>query len=686
MHREVFLLTMELVGFGFWRKCHLPRLAVLIVSVGGFSCFSPIAGSAEPGKLPALESFFSKSTHFAESLSPDGAQVAYLSEGENGRNILWLVGIDSASGDPRRISFEDHGVVCYFWIGSQFIFWQSSGPEGRVRLFLSDLGKRATREILTEKGKSVSLQGVASAGKPWILIGLADTPTAFPDLYRLDLREGAKPVLLCKNSHEIMAWAWDSKGEAVAGLRWTQAGAKELLRLDDGGARVVFKGEPEDDLRLLSATPDGSRVLVLTNKDTDITRLEFIDLDSGQRTKVAADPLGKLDIGEVIFDSGQGLVLATNYVDVKLRWKSESKTFNQLLHSVSAMPGFDRMICLGFDSDKRRFLIKTITDRDPGTVYLYDLKSRSIRKLWVEQPMIDRSALCKTRRYDYKARDGCRIPAYLTLPLHAEKPWPLVVFPHGGPRMRTSPGYDGRVQFLASRGYAVLQPNFRGSRGYGKKFMNAGDGQWGRGVMQNDITDGVDNLLRKGIVDRRRVAILGGSYGGYAALAGLAFTPMRYAAGISLFGISDLQSYASYAPIEWQAYTGDTVRRLGGAKAFESLEHLSPVNHAASIMAPLLIYHGVKDKLIPVSHANRMVSAMREYGKQVEYLQADDEAHGFSRPESEMAVYRAIEIFLHQHIGGKVGPLPAEAVTARLTQFRRAGKPKPVIDDAGKCR
>ena len=280
--------------------------------------------------------------------------------------------------------------------------------------------------------------------------------------------------------------------------------------------------------------------------------------------------------------------------------------------------------------------------------------------------------MCETTAIRYTARDGYRIPDYLTLPNEGKAPWPLVVFPHGGPRMRTHYGFDGRVQFLASRGYAVLQPNFRGSRGYGKAFMNAGDGQWGKGVMQTDVTDGVDHLIREGVAAPRRVAILGGSYGGYAALAGLAFTPDHYAAGICLFGISDLVDYTTNHPAEWQAFAGDTIRRLGDPTTSlgrAALSDLSPVQHAAAFRAPVLIYHGAKDPLIPVTHAQRLVKALKQNNKDAEFLLASDESHGFSNPESEMAVYRAIEVFLGKHLGGMVGPTPSETVANQLKEF-----------------
>jgi len=194
--------------------------------------------------------------------------------------------------------------------------------------------------------------------------------------------------------------------------------------------------------------------------------------------------------------------------------------------------------------------------------------------------------------------------------------------------------------------------------------------------MQTDVTDGVDSLVRAGKVDRQRVAIFGGSYGGYAALAGLAFTPDHYAAGICLFGISDLIGHTTVFSMESQVYAGDTVRRIGDPSTTAGralLEDLSPLNHAASITAPLLIYHGARDTLIPVNHARRMVAALEGTGKQPDYLLAHDEAHGFAQPESEMAVYHAIELFLHEHLGGSVGPAPAPPILRRLVEFRNAG-------------
>lgn len=632
--------------------------------------------AVQPSRLPPLEFFFAESSRFGERLSPGGNHIAYLGPDSGGINRLWVVGTGE-SETPQRISpAAGTAVNAFFWIGNDTLLWQSSNPDGRPQLFLGDAQGLATRQILADEERFISLQGVCDSAEPCILVGLSEGPAAFPDLYRVKLVGNEIPERVCQNRDRIITWAWDGSGSPVAGLRWTADGAKEILNLRGGPGAVVFRAEPADDARLISATLDGSRALILTDRDADRTQVESVELATGKRAPIASDPLGRVDVDQVVMDDRSRSILAATYSDAGSRWQALDPGIGEMLKSVRELPDSLNLTCQGFDSKRQHVLLKRYSGRDPGTVYLYDVATRSLRQLWRERPEMDRGTLCETKACDYSARDGTRIPAYLTVPLDGKPPWPLVVFPHGGPRMRTHPGFDGRVQFLASRGYAVLQPNFRGSRGYGKAFMNAGDGQWGKGVMQTDVTDGVDFLVSAGKVDRQRVAIFGGSYGGYAALAGLAFTPDHYAAAICLFGISDLIGHTTVFSMESQVYAGDTVRRIGDPSTTAGralLEDLSPLNHAASITAPLLIYHGARDTLIPVTHARRMVAALEGTGKQPDYLLAHDEAHGFAQPESEMAVYHAIELFLHEHLGGSVGPAPAPPILRRLVEFRNAG-------------
>lgn len=654
-------------------RCSIRWVALSLLTAGiTLLCVSP--QPADASLLPLLESFFAESTRFAERLSPDGSKVAYLGPNESAAINLWIVDVEKPE-NPLQISIENrHSVRSFFWISNNSLLWQSADPGGKTRIYFKNLQNGGVRDILPDEKRTIHLQGVVSSGNPSILVNLSDDSKAFPDLYRVSLRENEAPVLAYTNPHQIITWAWDELGTPVAGVRWSDTGAKELLSLHGDSAHVVFRAEPADDLRLLMASSDGTRALVITDRDSNFTHAEWICLKTGTRAKFGMDPMSRVDL-ESLLTSGSS-ILAACYSDHTHRWQALDSGFSSTLEALQNSVSPHSLDILGIDDSGKRVLFKQFSSQEPGTVWLHDVKTGSRRMLWTERPGLDPSSMCETRPIQYKARDGTRIPAYLTLPKEGKAPWPLVVFPHGGPRMRTYFGFDGRVQFLASRGYAVLQPNFRGSCGYGKAFMNAGDGQWGKGVMQHDVTDGVDHLIREGLADSRRIAIFGGSYGGYAALAGLAFTPDRYAAGICLFGISDLVDYATNNPPECQAYAGDTTRRLGdptteaGRKV---LYDLSPVNHAPSFKAPLLIYHGANDNLIPFTHARRTVEALQQSDKDVEFLLASDEAHGFSNPESEMAVYRAIELFLHQHLGGKIGPFPRKSVIDRLSKFRQAG-------------
>ncbi len=627
----------------------------------------------DASRLPKLETFFAEFSHFAERISPDGQSVAYLGPDSNGVNRLWSV----TSNHPERAMMIspalDPPVVVFFWMGDGRLLWQTLDPSGKQRIFTGAPEGGAVREILREEKHIISLIGVNSSFAPSILLGLSDVPTSTPKLYRYFLDGDGSPELLFANPESITTWAWDEKGLPVAALRWTASGAKEVLRVADGIATVVYRSDPENDLRLLFASLDGSRAFILTNRDSDLTRLECLDLSTGKTQVLASDPLGKVDLEEILVDDTARKVLGVGYYDGGVHWQAHNAGFRKLLADGSHLPGSECMTCLGCDAEMKHWLVKCFSAHDPGTIFHYNADEGSFRLLWKERSDLDTRTLSETKAIEYAAKDGTKIPGYLTLPKEGSGPWPLIVFPHGGPRMRTRAGYDGRTQFLASRGYAVFQPNYRGSRGYGKNFMNAGDRQWGRGVMQTDLTDGVDYLVNSGVAVKKRVAILGGSYGGYAALAGLTFTPDLYKAGISLFGISDLLEFADVTPTEWQVFVGDTWRRLGDPSTPSgraALADLSPVNHVREIKAPLLIYHGAKDNLVPVAHTLKMVSAMQSEGKKVDCLIGREGSHGFSKPESEMAVYRAIELFLHEHLGGSLGPSPSGPVELELSKFR----------------
>ena len=241
----------------------------------------------QPSQLPSLESYFGEPSHFAERISPDGKWVAYLGPDDFGINRLWVLRADQPEKILRVSSSDGPAVTVFFWLGDDAILWQSSTAEGRTQLFLGIPHSSKVREILPDEKRNISLQGVVNSKEPYLLVGLSDGPTAYPDLFRLKLDGNEKPELVCQNRDQIIIWAWDHSARAVAGLRWTADGAKEILNLRGATNKVIFRAKPTDDARLLFASADGSNVFVITNQDSDLTRVESVDLMTGSRKFIA---------------------------------------------------------------------------------------------------------------------------------------------------------------------------------------------------------------------------------------------------------------------------------------------------------------------------------------------------------------------------------------------------------------
>jgi len=335
-------------------------------------------------------------------------------------------------------------------------------------------------------------------------------------------------------------------------------------------------------------------------------------------------------------------------------WKRQRTYFDLRTEAIfrdleRQLPGYEISL-QDHDKNESVYVISTWNDRTTGSEYLYDVATKELTKLADRTPWLDEKDLVKMVPITYQTRDGLTINGYLTLPRGGEKNLPLVVNPHGGPWARDAWGYDPEVQFLANRGYAVLQVNFRGSTGYGRKFVEMSFKQWGK-AMQDDITDGVQHLIRQGVVDRKRVAIYGGSYGGYATLAGLAFTPELYACGIDYVGVSNLFTFLNTIPPYWKPHLEMLYEMVGHPERDKALlEAASPVLHADKIRAPLLIAQGAKDPRVNVDESDQMVAALKKRGVAVEYILKDNEGHGFHNEENRFEFYEAMERFLAKHM------------------------------------
>jgi dipeptidyl aminopeptidase/acylaminoacyl peptidase len=331
-------------------------------------------------------------------------------------------------------------------------------------------------------------------------------------------------------------------------------------------------------------------------------------------------------------------------------------------------------------ADDRMWLVVAYSDTEPGETYLFDRNTKKLTLQFRLREKLDRSYLAPMKPVRYESSGGLEIPAYLTLPKGvAAKNLPAILVPHGGPWGRDVWGYSGLVQFLANRGYAVLQPNFRGSTGYGKKFLDLGNREWGQ-KMQDDVTWGAKYLFQKGIADPKRIGIMGGSYGGYATLAGVAFTPDMYAAAVDIVGPSNLMTLIQSIPPYWEQIRAMFYKRMGDPTTPEGkaqLERQSPLNAAAKIRTPLLVVQGANDPRVNKKESDQIVVALRDRGLPVEYLVAPDEGHGFARPINNMAMYAAAEKFLAKHLNGRYQPDMPPEVSARLKEI--SVDPKSVV-------
>ena len=380
----------------------------------------------------------------------------------------------------------------------------------------------------------------------------------------------------------------------------------------------------------------------------------------------------RVDFGNASFSSVTKQLIATAYQDDKTRIYWKDKNYEKDYNLIKKRVG-DREIAFGSSTkDESKFIISTFSDTDPGTVWLFDRKTKNLSTLYTVRERLPRASLAPMKAVRYKSSDGLEIPAYLTLPKGmAEKNLPLVVVPHGGPWARDGWGYNSFAQFLANRGYAVLQPNFRGSTGYGKKFLDGGNLQWGD-KMQDDLTWGVRYLIDSGVVDAKRVGIMGGSYGGYATLAGVTFTPDLYAAAVAIVAPSNLKTLLESIPPYWESGRITFHKRMGDPNTPEGQgadqAAVAPF-FADKIKTPLMIVQGAKDPRVNKREADQIVIALRDRNYPVQYLLADDEGHGFQRPVNNMAMFAAGEKFLAKYLGGRFQETMTPEVTKRLGEI-----------------
>lgn len=663
---------------------HLREVTVhsLLLAAAGLSLLLPVVAPAEQPPIIDRQAFFGEIQISGAQISPDAKWISFLKPYQGTRNI-WVKRAEEPFSAARPISAETtRPVRSYFWShDSRYILYaQDAGGDENFNVYAIDPAAPAdpksklppTRALTNLKGVRTQIVAVPKTRPDILYIGLNDRDPKWHDLYELHISTGEKK-LVRKNTDQIAAWVFDHDAALRLAERTTSAGDTEILRVDADGLKPIYSCTVFEDCGVSGFSADNKHVYLTTNKGSlDLSELDSLDPASGAATRIEGDPDKRVDIGEVGTSEVDYRLLYTRYEDDRQRIYFHDKSFESDYRWLeSKLPGKD--IDFGARSqDENTWIVIASSDTEPGETYLWNRKDKALTLQYKIREELPRASLSTMKPFHYKSSDGLEIPAYLTLPKGLpSRNLPLVVFPHGGPWARDSFGYSTFAQYFANRGYAVLQPNFRASTGYGKKFLNAGNGEWGH-KMQDDLTWGVKALVADGTVDAKRVGIAGGSYGGYATLAGVAFTPDVYAAAVAIVPPSNLITLLDAIPPYWEAGRKQMYARMGDPGTAEGkalLTSESPLTKAKSIVTPLMVVQGKNDPRVNIRESNQIVAAVRDNGKPVQYLVAPDEGHGFARPINNLAMVTAMEEFFAKYLGGRYQKEVPADVAAKLKEI-----------------
>ncbi|MEZ5307577.1 MAG: S9 family peptidase [Pyrinomonadaceae bacterium] len=639
------------------------------------------AAMAEVPELVDREVFFGNPEISGAQISPDGKWITFMKPFEGTRNV-WIKARSEKFEDARLLTSETKRPVGgYFWSrDSQWVlFVKDNGGDENFNVFAvnpseakSKTGAPASRNITSGEKVRAMLLAVPRSEPGSIYVGLNDRDPAWHDYYKVNLKTGAKELVL-KNTERLQGLVFDNADKMRLAVRSAPDGTTEILSFAGGETKVIYSCSGLETCSPAGFSEDNKSFYMATNKgERDLTQLVRIDPETGKETFVEEDPEKRVDFGGAIAEDATGKILATVYEDDKTRIYFKDGKFKKEYEWLKSKLG-DMDISLGSQTrDEKVAIVSASSDVEPGITYLFDRENKKLEELYRIRENLPRNILAEMKPIRYKSSDGLEIPAYLTLPkgVKAEN-LPLVVFPHGGPWARDSWGYHTYAQFLANRGYAVLQPNFRASTGFGKAFLNAGNNQWGD-LVQDDITWGVKHLIEKGIVDPKRVGIMGGSFGGYATLAGVTFTPDMYSAAVAIVAPSNLITLLESIPPYWEAGRIIFYKRMGDPNTEAGRAQMirqSPLTHVDKIKTPLMVVQGANDPRVNIRESDQIVVALRERNYPVEYIVAPDEGHGFARPVNNMAMIAAAEKFMAKHLGGRFQESMTPEVAKRLKEI-----------------
>jgi dipeptidyl aminopeptidase/acylaminoacyl peptidase len=623
-----------------------------LLALAAFLLLVPQHVSAhEDSPLIPRQVLFGNPSKASPQVSPDGKQLSYLAPDK--KNVLQVWVETLGKNDARQVTHDPkRGIRNYQWAYAPdtLLYLQDNDGDENFHVHAVSLEHRRDRDLTAFQGVRAQIVAVNRHFPGEILVGLnLDDPRSF-DVYRINLETGAV-VLDTKNPGDVVEWVADPHFRIRAASAFLPDGGSEVrVRPDDKAPwKMVVRYGPEDaESSALDFTEDGKSLWLLTSAGHDTRSLVQRSLDSGAEEIIASRP--GVDVDEVLMNPLTHRPIAVAFDRLRRDWLVIDSQFQDDFRAIEDGKLGD--VAFGnWDRDLSKAVLIYDSDTHPRDYYLYDRASKEKTHLFASRPELAKYQLATMKPVVIKSRDGLDLVSYLTLPPgHEPKDLPLVLDVHGGPWARDSWGFNPEAQWLANRGCAVLQVNYRGSQGFGKRFLHAGDREWA-GKMHNDLVDAVQWAVHEGYADPKRVAIYGGSYGGYAALVGATFTPDLFACAVDIVGPSNLVTLLHSIPPYWAPMKKMFALRVGDVdKDPKFLQSRSPLYRADQIKIPLLIAQGANDPRVKQAESEQIVAAIKRTGKPVEYMLFPDEGHGFARPENRLKFYAAAEAFLAKYL------------------------------------
>jgi dipeptidyl aminopeptidase/acylaminoacyl peptidase len=605
-------------------------------------------------KTIPVEDFFRNPEKTAFQISPKGKYFSFLAPVNQRMNIfVQETGKDTAI----QISFEkDRDVAAYFWANeNRILFLKDQGGDENFKLFAVDADGSNPRGLTDFEGVKTRIIDDLEDNPDEVIISMNKRKAEVFDPYRLNIQSG-ELTMLAENPGNIQAWMTDHDGKLRLAIAIVDKVNNSILYRDNekDTFKTLISTNFKHAISPLFFTFDNQKFYVSSNINRDKSIITIFDPKTKKETGEVIYEHPEYDVSSLSYSRKRKVLTATSYTDWKRRRHFFDPQTKALFQRLEKDLGTYEISITSTNREEDKFIVRTYSDRSLGAYYFYDKKSDSLKKICDVSPWLKEEDLAEMKPIEYKSRDGLTIHGYLTLPkVSGKDKFALVVHPHGGPWVRDVWTYNPEVQFLANRGYAVFQMNYRGSTGYGKEFWMKSFKEWGKS-MQDDISDGVHHLIQEGIADPDKIAIYGGSYGGYATLAGVTFTPDLYACGIDYVGVSNLFTFMKTIPPYWKTMLDMMYEMVGNPNIEEDsikMREVSPVFHADKIRVPMFIAQGANDPRVNINESDQIVEALKKNNIEVEYMVKDNEGHGFRNEENKFDFYNAMSEFLQKHLG-----------------------------------